>query len=191
LVNTGTISRFISQWGVEELTHAGEKFLTPYLPLDRAGVNDRRCQLYAAPKLIFAKIAKTCEAFFDRNGEFASLNTNCLFEPKDSVSLGFLAGYCNSKLFMFFYDQFFGSLRMSGGYYQFQAPQLRVIPFRWPDSATDKKVTRLVDHIVSARQRDAGADVSALEREIDELVYALYGLTPEEIALVEGAAERN
>jgi len=28
-----------------------------------------------------------------------------------------------------------------------------------------------------------------LEREIDELVYALYGLTPEEIKIVEGAAK--
>jgi hypothetical protein len=28
--------------------------------------------------------------------------------------------------------------------------------------------------------------VSAWEREIDELVYALYGLTPDEIKLVEG-----
>ena len=33
------------------------------------------------------------------------------------------------------------------------------------------------------------ADVSALEREIDALVYALYALTPEEIALVQGAAK--
>ena len=33
------------------------------------------------------------------------------------------------------------------------------------------------------------ADVSALEREIDELVYALYALTPEEIQLVQGAAK--
>jgi len=32
-------------------------------------------------------------------------------------------------------------------------------------------------------------DVSALEREIDELVYALYGLTPEEIEIVEGATK--
>jgi hypothetical protein len=31
------------------------------------------------------------------------------------------------------------------------------------------------------------ADVSALEWEIDQLVYALYGLTPEEIKIVEGA----
>jgi hypothetical protein len=33
---------------------------------------------------------------------------------------------------------------------------------------------------------DSAADVSAWEREIDRLVYALYGLTEEEIAIVEG-----
>jgi adenine-specific DNA-methyltransferase len=41
----------------------------------------------------------------------------------------------------------------------------------------------------SLRRIDAPADTSALEREIDELVYALYGLTPEEITVVEGAAK--
>ena len=34
-------------------------------------------------------------------------------------------------------------------------------------------------------QRDAGADVSVLERGMDQQVHALCGLTPEEIALVE------
>ena len=33
------------------------------------------------------------------------------------------------------------------------------------------------------------ANTSALEREIDQHVYALYGLTPEEIAIVEGTAQ--
>ena len=67
---------------------------------------------------------------------------------------------------------------------------------------------RLVERIFSGKQRDVGlrseasssqavADVSALARhaevvaqgeaELDELVYALYGLTPEEIKIVEGA----
>jgi adenine-specific DNA-methyltransferase len=47
----------------------------------------------------------------------------------------------------------------------------------------------LVDRILAAEQRDAEVDVSALEQEIDELVYALYGLTPEGIKLVEGATK--
>ena len=32
----------------------------------------------------------------------------------------------------------------------------------------------------------SNADTSALERQIDELVYKLYGLTPEEIEILEG-----
>ena len=48
---------------------------------------------------------------------------------------------------------------------------------------------RLGDRILAAKQRDAGADVSGLEGEIDQLVYALYGLTAEEIKIVEGAAK--
>ena len=42
--------------------------------------------------------------------------------------------------------------------------------------------------MTTAETTNAGADVSALEREIDEAVYALYALTPEEIQLVEGTA---
>lgn len=39
---------------------------------------------------------------------------------------------------------------------------------------------------LSAKYADPAADTSALEREIDKIVYWLYGLTDEEIALVEG-----
>ena len=50
--------------------------------------------------------------------------------PGEGLNFGvaFLAAYCNSKLFIFLYDQFFRALRMAGGYYQFQSPQLRVMP---------------------------------------------------------------
>ena len=45
----------------------------------------------------------------------------------------------------------------------------------------------LVDKILDAKRRDPDSDVSAtLENEIDKLVYALYDLTPKEIAIVEG-----
>jgi len=43
----------------------------------------------------------------------------------------------------------------------------------------------LVDRILSAKQANPKADTSALEREIDQLVYELYGLTDEVIAIEE------
>jgi adenine-specific DNA-methyltransferase len=43
-----------------------------------------------------------------------------------------------------------------------------------------------VDRILAAKERDPKADTTALEREIDRLVYELYGLTEDEIKIVEG-----
>lgn len=45
---------------------------------------------------------------------------------------------------------------------------------------------KLVERALAAKRANPQADTSELEREIDQLVYQLYGLTPEEIAIVEG-----
>jgi len=43
---------------------------------------------------------------------------------------------------------------------------------------------------MTAKRADAAADVSAWEREIDERVYRVYGLTAAEIKLVEESVKR-
>ena len=47
------------------------------------------------------------------------------------------------------------------------------------------KITRYVDQILTAKKANPQTDTAALEAEIDQLVYELYGLTEEEIAIVE------
>jgi len=47
----------------------------------------------------------------------------------------------------------------------------------------------LVEKIVAAKAADPAADTSALEQGIDRIVYELYGLTEEEIAIVEGSGK--
>ena len=53
-------------------------------------------------------------------------------------------------------------------------------------TAEQRPFMRLVDSILSAKDADPSADTSELEAEIDRLCYHLYGLTDEEIAVVEG-----
>ena len=48
-----------------------------------------------------------------------------------------------------------------------------------------KPLIELVDLILAAKRTDPNADVSELESEIDRVVYSLYNLTPEELAIVE------
>ena len=186
VVNTGTIDPYVSLWGKKPLTHQKRKFATPYLPVEDPLINDRRREMYCSPKIIFAKIGIRAEAFFDEDGSYASLNTNCVYAPREGYSLKFLAGLCNSSMFSCVYELLFGSLRMSGGYLQYQAPQLRVMPI---PVKNDTRIDGLVDAIIVAKKADANADTSALEAEIDDIVFDLYGLTAEERVLVQGAGK--
>jgi adenine-specific DNA-methyltransferase len=70
----------------------------------------------------------------------------------------------------------------------YQKP-LSEIPIKRISPDEQKPFIKLIDRILAAKQRDAEADTSALEREIDELVYALYGLTKEEKDIVKAAAK--
>jgi len=47
----------------------------------------------------------------------------------------------------------------------------------------------LVERLVSAKRAAPAADTSALEREIEQRVYRLYALTPDEIKIVEEASK--
>jgi len=47
-------------------------------------------------------------------------------------------------------------------------------------------IIRIVNTILLLKQSDPLADTNSFEKEIDQLVYQLYGLTEEEIKIVEG-----
>ena len=61
-----------------------------------------------------------------------------------------------------------------------------------PDATKEqqKSVSTVVDQILASKAKDREADTLALEASIDQLVYKLYGLTEEEIAVVEGTGEK-
>jgi adenine-specific DNA-methyltransferase len=63
--------------------------------------------------------------------------------------------------------------------------ELRVPPIPAIPRESQEPIIALVDQILAAKKADPKADTSALERQIDALVYELYGLTQEGIAVVE------
>jgi hypothetical protein len=66
---------------------------------------------------------------------------------------------------------------------------LHSIPIKQCSPQVLQQITARVEKITTAKRKDTSADTSALEREIDQQVYALYGLTPEEIKIVEDSAK--
>ena len=49
-------------------------------------------------------------------------------------------------------------------------------------------ISKIVNQILAAKHTNPDTDVSELEKKINQIVYLLYDLTPEEIDIVEGAA---
>lgn len=145
-INTGLIDRYDTLWGVDSLTHKGVIFKTPHLDLSNPVISNERKSQYHKPKIVFAKMAKRVEAFLDKKGEFASANTN--FSYDSEYDLSYLLSVLNSNLMAALYSGYFGALIMSGGYFQFQAPQLRVLPIRRISFTTppDRRTT-LVDEV--------------------------------------------
>ncbi len=124
--------------------------------------------------------------------------------PKDDYDcdLLFLLGILNSSLLSLYAISH--SPVFSGNYYKFSAPYLRSIPIRRIDfqreqdrKGHDSIVTQvqtmldLYQQLAEAKTGHAATairrQIEATDRRIDQLVYELYGLTAEEIAIVEEA----
>ena len=73
-----------------------------------------------------------------------------------------------------------------GGYFEYKPMSIERLPVPQITAAEQFPFNRLVCLILSAKEADPVADTSELERELDRLVYNLYGLTDEEVAVVEG-----
>ena len=92
-------------------------------------------------------------------------------------SLKYILGVFNSTLINFWYRCHFPNVNINPG-------DFREIPVRKASEGEQKRIVGIVDKINEKKDSDPAADTSRLESEIDQLVYALYGLTPEEIAIV-------
>jgi len=63
--------------------------------------------------------------------------------------------------------------------------QLVEIPIPIVSLEQQKQITKIVDQILMEKKNNTDADTSVLDHQIDKLVYGLYGLTEEEIAVIE------
>ncbi len=139
----------------------------------------------------------------DPDDTFLSLtDTTVLFDDGQPESLLYLIGLLNSKLLEFRFRSI-GKLK-SGGIYEYfwnsvSRLSIRRIDFAYvQDKARHDRMVWLVEQMLAAKQQEAVASgqakeivarkCAALDRRLDALVYELYGLTEDEIALVEGHA---
>lgn len=153
----------------------------------------RSCIYYSEfdrPKIMYAEISTEGRFILESEGYFSDTTTYIM--ASDSK---LLLAILNSKLFTYLFS--ITSSTISGGFLRWKRQYMENIPIPPATEAQQTPIIELVEQILVLKKSppaplsEGGSQttgISVLEAEIDRLVYALYGLTDEEIALVEGKA---
>ncbi len=157
------------------------------------------------PKLVFAEDALRIEATLDEyeglcqgGVYFATKNPHVLYDLK------YLLALYNSKLLTFVFKSLYAGIHMGGGYLRFRTQYLGELPIKEIDLANSEdkqthdvivgkveEMLELQEKLAPIRQMptserdDLLREIERVDREIDGLVYELYGLSESERRLVE------
>ena len=109
---------------------------------------------------------------------YCANSTNYISPTKNNIDLAYLLGVLNSKCVNFFFKQTSTNTNVTG-------KEIAKFPIPLANTIVRNDIIKKVECIISKKKNSISEDTSALESEIDRLVYQLYGLTEEEIKIVE------
>ena len=149
----------------------------------------RSFDIFKGKKIIIREITGKhpycIKATYSENIYLFNMSNIAILERKNAnISLKYILGLLNSRLISYYFikntaksvRQMFPKLILE---------DLRRFPIKCISLIDQIPVISLVEQILIAKKINTTCDTSALEKEIDQLVYQLYGLTEEEIKLVE------
>jgi hypothetical protein len=163
--------------------------------------------MWEQPKLMIPYMITELAAYLDQSDNYYFINVTTggygITGDESSGSLTYLCGLLNSRLLDFYFKRV--STPFHGGYFAANKQYIEQLPIRPIDfsSSTDTAIhghmVKLVDQMIDLRAQLSNAktphenealqrQIDATDKQIDQLVYQLYGLTDEEIKIVEGAS---
>ena len=157
-------------------------------------------EVFDQPKIIFPDIAKAPRFSLDNGGRYLANTAYCI--GSDDL---YLLGILNSRLFWFAISHISIPFGVRAGEYRYRLiyQYMEKVPIRVidrkdkHDRARHDKLVALVEQMLKLHRDLAAAktahdktllerQIAATDKQIDRLAYELYGLTDEEIAVVEG-----
>ena len=168
------------QWNiVRKWIDRGEYYLLFY---------PRKQNMFEDNKIVVPQRSKINTFGYNEGPWYASADVYFIRIKENMVDyhIKFILCLLNSKLF---YKWLYFRGKRKGYTLELYQKPLSEIPIRKSNIDEQKSFIRLADQILISKKTDPYSDTTALEAEIDQLVYELYGLTDEEIAIVEESTQ--
>ena len=138
---------------------------------------------YQKDKIWCSYRAKDNTFCLDETNDFIGLtNTTVIFDTNpEAYSIKYVLALLNSKLLNYRYKSI--GKQTGNGVFEYFENQVSQLPIPTIELDNQQPFAEKVDAIIAAKQNNT--DTSQLEAELDAMVYALYGLSDDEIKLIE------
>jgi len=104
--------------------------------------------------------------------------------PNDGFLHEYILAILNSKLMTYYHRKKFLD-KYKSRFQKILIKDCKLFPIKVINKQEQAQFSLIIDKILFEKKRDSQADTNLLENQIDKLVYKLYGLTDEEIRIVE------
>ena len=142
----------------------------------------RRQKLFENPKILIRQTANKIIAAYDQEKWYCLKSGLIIQLPENSdLHYYYLLALLNSTLFNFLYHDLVNEDNRI--FPEVKPIQLFKLPICIADKEEQVQIITLVQNIIDSKLKEI--DTTELEREIDQMVYQLYGLNEEEIEIVE------
>ncbi|MGV8134125.1 MAG: Eco57I restriction-modification methylase domain-containing protein [Mangrovibacterium sp.] len=144
----------------------------------------RRQKLFENPKILIRQTANKIIAAFDQD-KWYCLKSGLIIQLPDNSDLHYLylLGLLNSKLIDFFYHDLTNEDNRI--FPEVKPVQLFKLPVYKASQKEQKNIVSLVEKIIQIKSQSPAADTTALEAEIDLVVYKLYQLSWDEVKIID------
>ncbi len=165
----------IKQWCIKEPT----QFVKPKSYSEQSRKKQKGQRIYTS------RMTNTIRAAMVDSDKYLGGKVNVVKTKKGVISSLYILSILNSRLINFWYREKFIMLHMSGGALPINTTELKKVPFV-RNKSIERKINNIALQILERKKEGFHTNIKDLETQIDQLVYKLYNLTPEEIEIVEG-----
>lgn len=189
-VRSAAIHRYLFDTPQEYVWYVPE-LMTKNATTARPGESTR----FESEKILVARMGKSLVAAYDKGGLYVK-DAMLLLSYIEGLNLKYLLGVINSRMLNYFYKEYFVTIDVLKN----ALLSLPIYPIdlgNGDEKKTHDDIVQKVEMMLEARKlfRDAKTDKDkiyyeqkcvALDRQIDDLIYKLYGLDEKDIQIIEG-----
>ncbi len=167
----------------------------------RLGIWLRTPEIFETKKIITRKTADKIIAAYDENGFYFEQTVHGTIIKNKEFEIKYILGLLNSRLYEYYYKKNISQTETI--FPQVRIEFLKKLPIKMVSISEQQPIIKLVDKMLSlnkrlneigdkqtAERKKIEKEIKKTDKEIDDLVYELYGITDEERKVIEEALGR-